>query len=164
MLSGVWLMACLLLLSAFSGQLREQILRPRKIHWIDTWDDLHEWKHLKIVTYVNSVLKMFTDVSPDDIYSKEFSKRFEIIDESLENTWDIPDIEMVKAGQVAVVYPHHALQIAKNTLVSDDFQEDIDFHISKYEYGENSDEMQPYYVMTSRESLNETLTKIFGLV
>ena len=160
----VWLMACLLLLSAFSGQLREEILRPRSIRWIDTWDDLYEWKHLNIVTYQHSVLKMFADVSPNDTYSQDFNKRFEIIDESLENTWDIPDIDRLKRGEVAVVYPNHAFHIAKKSLVSDDFQEDIDFHISKYEYGEDSDEMQPYYVMTSKVSLNETLTKIFDMV
>ena len=40
-------------------------------------------------------------------------------------------------------------------------QEDPVYH---NEYGENSDEMQPYYVLTNKETLNETLTEVFDFV
>ena len=160
-LSGVWLMVCLIFLSAFSGQLREQILRPRTIHWIDSWDDLYEWKDLNIQTFKTSLIKTFSDNNPNDTYSQEFNKRFEKIDDSVEGTWHF-DVARVKAGELAVVYPYHALQIKKGTL--GDFQEEVDFHISKYAQGESSDEMQAIFSLSNCQSLNETLTNIFDLV
>ena len=119
LLLGLWLIVCTLLLSAFSGQLREQILRPRTIHWIDTWDDLYEWKHLKILTFRYSALKLLTISSPNDTYSQVFSKRIDKI-ESLNHTWVIHDIERVKAGEVALVFPNFVFYISKNNLISYD--------------------------------------------
>ena len=101
--------------------------------------------------------------SPNDTISQEISKRIDKI-EILENTWVIHDIEKVKAGELALVFPYFVFYIYKNNLISDDFQEDIDFHISKYGYGENCDEMEPYHVLTNKITLNETLTEIFDFV
>ena len=40
LLSGVWLMSCTVLLAAFSGLLRDHLLRPDPIYWIDSLQDL----------------------------------------------------------------------------------------------------------------------------
>ena len=81
----------------------------------------------------------------------------------MELNWDF-DLARVKAGKLAVVYPYHALQIKKLELASADFQEDVDFHISKYSQGENSDELQAFFSMTNTQTLNETLANIYSLV
>ena len=51
-LVAIWLISCTILLSAFSGQLRELLIKPLPIYWIDSWHDLYQWKHLKIETFV----------------------------------------------------------------------------------------------------------------
>ena len=49
-LVSIWLISCTVLLSAFSGQLRELLIKPLPIYWIDSWNDLYEWKDIKIET------------------------------------------------------------------------------------------------------------------
>ena len=54
-------MSCTVLLAAFSGLLRDQLLRHDPIYWIDSLQDLYKWKKLKIQTlggsYMNTLVK-----------------------------------------------------------------------------------------------------------
>ena len=163
----LWLLFCTVLLSAFSGKLIEQVIKPTTIHWIDSWDDLHEWKHLSIQTVAVSEIVSFTKNNPNEPISKDFQTRFKVpdggqADEDASNImrdllkWEI-DIKGVKDGTVAVVYPEYTLQILKRGLISKDFKEDIDFHIS--ESGRGS---QPYFSLINKMSFNESFEKIIN--
>ena len=48
LLTGVWLMSCVVLLAAFSGILRDLMIKAKPILWIDSWEDLLEWEELEI--------------------------------------------------------------------------------------------------------------------
>ena len=66
-----------MLLGAFSGQLRMQILRPKPIEWIDSWEDLYNWKHLKIQVSFYSEIKLFVNNFPDHPFAKDFLERLQ---------------------------------------------------------------------------------------
>ena len=129
LLRGLWLIVCTLLLFAFSGLLRQQILRPKSVQWIDSWEDLHQWKDLKIQTNYISEIKAFTESFPNDPISKDFTKRFLPNEQDDSRTWNFDKAGLIN-GQVAIVYPYIVEQIIKNDLILDGLQEDIDFHIS----------------------------------
>ena len=52
----------------------------------------------------------------------------------------------------ALVHTAENLEIIKQNLIQDDFKEDINFHIS-----ESGGVPQPFYTITNRANLNETL-------
>ena len=157
LLSGVWLISCTVLLAAFSGQLREHLLKGKPIKWIDSWQDLYEWDNVKIQSYTTSTLVRFHEKYKDvDPMAKSFSLRTEAIDISkfidssyLDNNLDY---DGVRNGSVAIVIDLHYLQILKKNLISDDFEEDIDFHISR-----SGGISQPFFLITTISSFDESL-------
>lgn len=164
--SGSWLLVCTVLLSAFSGQLRELLIKPKPIQWIDSWKDLSQWKHItKIQTqplsnFINYV-KVYKDSDP---MAKDLSGRVEQPLEVKQKYYtngsynsklslDFDGLMAgLRAGKVALVYPTHYLQIYKNVLISKNLEEDIDFHIS-----ESGDSPQPVFTETNRLTLNKSL-------
>ena len=152
-------MACTLLLAAFSGQLREFVLKPKPIYWIDSWEDLHDWKHLVIQTNNRSEIVKFTETHPNEKMAKDFEKRFEMTRGDIDDimSWQFDEQE-VKDGKIAVAFPYFVLQILKRSLISDDLSEDIDFHIS------GGDESQPFYSITSRLGFDDESAAKFDLV
>ena len=68
------------------------------------------------------------------------------------------DIEGVKAGRVAVSYPARILETIKKNYISEDFQEDIDFHISK------TGTSQPFFNIINRFTFNDSMAKTYDLV
>ena len=75
-------MSCTVLLAAFSGQLREQIIKPKSIEWINSWKDLIEWQHLKIETFKTSSLVIYIDqLEKEEEITKILKKQLVIIND-----------------------------------------------------------------------------------
>ena len=164
LLSGIWLMSCTVLLAAFSGQLRERIIKPKPIHWIDSWEDLIEWEHLKIEIFNNSNLIFYIENFADKNMTKKLKGRLKRLDEKefLKNdrTYDKDiDYEGVRMGVTALVQDEKYMKIIKQNLITDNFQEDIDFHISK-----SGGIPQPYTTITNTANFNETLAMKWDLM
>ena len=162
MLSGVWLMSCTVLLAAFSGHLREQIIKLKPIHWIDSWEDLFEWEHLKIETTSLSSLKIYIDQLGEG--NGKLKGRLKILEDELfiNNTkiYDkVIDYEGVRMGETALIHNQVYMEVIKINLISNDFQEDIDFHISK-----SGGIPQSFIIITNRANLNETLAMKLDLM
>ena len=159
-LAGIWLLSCTILLAAFSGQLREQILRPDPIDWIDSWEDLHEWKDMKIQVNFHSEIKRLINNQPDHPFSLDFKNRLQFDEEDEKNQEDSynMDIEGMKSGRVAVSYPSAILQILKQNFIEENFREDIDFHISQSGF------TGPFFSLTNADSFNDTMARKYDLV
>ena len=138
-MSGLWLMACTVLLAAFSGKLRDQQLKPKPIYWIETWDDLYEWKDIQIQTYDLTEVSNFVKNFPNDTMAQDFGMRANIREQTLltndlvggGNIYTFFDFDGMRTGRTAIIYANHFLQILKKKLISDEFREDIDFHLSE---------------------------------
>ena len=154
-----------MLLGAFSGQLRMQILRPITIKWIDSWEDLYKWKHLNIQVSFYSEIKLFVNNFPDHPFAQDFGKRLQHKEgneydqdpNDLGDSWNF-DIEGVKAGRVAVSYPAVVLETIKKNYFSEDFKEDIDFHISR------TGTSQPYFNIINKFMFDESMANTYELV
>ena len=157
--TGLWLITCTILLAAFSGQLREFVLKPKPIYWIDSWDDLHEWKDMSIEMLPESEIQSFIATFPNDPKSQDFIKRNETktFDKIDILTWKF-DTKKLMDGRLALFYPHYMLQMIKNNLISHGFVEDIDFHLSK------ANESFPHYLLTYKLIFDDELAFKFDLV
>ena len=133
-------MACTVVLAAFSGQLREWVIKPKPIYMINSWDDLllPEWKHMKIEAGDSSEMYAFTENFPDDPKAQEFKKRLIIMNDS--NDADVYALSkgQIISGEIASINPYDILQIIKDSL-GPNLREDIDYHISQ------SGRWQPYF-------------------
>ena len=109
-----------------------------------------------------SKIRFFCEEFPNDPISKDFSQRFIPTNDYYSQSlfWDF-DKEGVKEGRVAAIYPFNSLQIVKRALISDGFQEDIDFHISRSNV---LTETQPYFMFTNRFNFNDTLALVLDQV
>ena len=164
LLSGVWLAVCTILLAAFSGKLREQLLKPKPIEWIDSWDDLFEWKHVLVQTMNLSSFMNYLEYFAKDVEKQNMLHRIKAFDysdfkkDNLDFS-DVLDYEGFKEGRVAFVYDEHYLQMSKLNIISDDFQEDIDFHISS-----SGGISEPLFTIINRMLLDEKYVVIWNKV
>ena len=158
-----WLISCTVLLAAFSGQLRDLVIKGKSVSWIDNLQDLYNWKHVtKIHLIIMTDLSNFIhNQNETDPMARDFSKRE--IKEYNANTGkkmeDTIDFEAVRRGTAALVYPVHFLQIFKNMMVSDQFREDIDFHVSS-----NGGYSTPLFTATNRAILEDKYSMIWDKV
>ena len=162
LLSGIWLMSCTVLLAAFSGQLRESLIKPKPIHWIDSWEDLFAWEHLKIETFRSSNLNTYIDQFEKE--NGKLKERLKILEDELyinnTKTYDKDiDYEGVRMGVTALVHNHEYMDMIKLNLIKNNFQEDIDFHISK-----SGGIPQSFTTLTNRANFNETLAMKWDLM
>ena len=152
-LSSHWLVMCVILTAAFSGMLKDLLIKPRTIYWIDSWDDLVNWKELKIQTVVLNGLVNFIRKNPDHYLSKEIinNKRLQAFQPSIfsENLDKVFDFDGIANGKVALVFPSQNLHVLKNNLIVRGLEEDIDFHISK-----NGDSLKSCFVFYSEKNMN----------
>ena len=161
LLSGIWLMSCIV----FSGQLREQILKPKSIEWIDSYQDLIEWEHLKIETFKTSSLVIYINqLGNEEEITKILEKRLITLNDrkvlSFKKSFNKQlDYEGVRRGVTALVHTAENLEIIKQNLIQDDFREDIDFHIS-----ESGGVPQPCNTITNGANFNETLAMKWDLM
>ena len=159
-LMGIWLMSCTVLLAAFAGLLRNQMIKQQTIRWIDSWDDLTEWKHMNIQTTTTGYLVSFIDNHPNHIYSKEFVPRLEKIEYvDIETGIAAFDFDRVISGKLAIASNADYLEIFKKNLLVDGLVEDVNFHISSL-----GGVSQPYFIQLHKTRLNSSLIKIFNLV
>ena len=159
-LAGIWLLSCTIFLAAFSGHLREQILRPAPIEWINSWEDLHEWKDMTIEVNYHSNIKSLIKSEPDHPFSKDFKNRLQFDEEdekTQKDSFNI-DIEGMKSGRVAVSYPSVILQILKHNFIDENFKEDIDFHISQSGF------TGPFFTISNPDTFNDSMAKKYDLV
>ena len=97
LLSGLWLMSCTVLLAAFSGLLRNQLLRPDPIYWIDSLQDLYQWKELKIQTFTYTYMSTFVSDPNGGPMARNFESRLQELhyyqtEENVKN--DVNDIDL----------------------------------------------------------------------
>jgi hypothetical protein len=152
-LSSVWLMSCTVLLAAFSGLLRDQLLKPEPIYWVDSWEDLYRREDLTIESRIGSHLDNFITTVNDSI-AINFRSRYKVDAEGEEINYR--DILM---GKVALVRNLDDLSLYKKVLISRDIREDIDFHISRY-----GDTPQPLFLFVNSLRLNTTQRNVFDHV
>ena len=166
LLTGAWLMACTVLLAGFSGLFRDQLMKAKPILWIDSWEDLFEWKDVEIQTFDTEGLAVFVNKSSDTEMAKNFKSRikdgeFLVREEYVGNKSceDVLDFEGVKNGRTAIAGQLHYLDVYKQNLVNDyNLTEDIDFHISQNGISES------YMFLTSRNRMNQILASKFDLM
>ena len=161
MLLSSWVISCLVLSSAFSGQIRNQLLKGDTTLWIDSWHDLHKWKQMTIFTFFGSGLQNYIDEYPNDSISIDFKSRY-IHDGSFMKSTDFYkniDWNGIRRGKVALLWDRHLLDVLKRELLSDEFVEDIDFHISK-----SGDISQIVFMLTNKLKLDERLTMVLDKV
>ena len=72
-------MSCTVLLAAFSGLLRGQLLRPDPIYWIDSLQDLYQWKELKIQAFGGTYIDTFAKDSKSSPMVKNFLSRLHLL-------------------------------------------------------------------------------------
>ena len=128
-------MSCTILLAAFSGLLRDQQMLPKPIDSIETWDDLYERKDIKIRTSMQSEFEAYLANFPDDIRSVDFIQRTTIeaydIEKGLTGNYSKFDVNEIKHGKLALIYPINHIKLIKAERIPKDFREGIDYHIGE---------------------------------
>ena len=142
------------------------MIKPKPIYWIDSWDDLAEWKHLTIsATSVSGIQYYITNFGNESM-AQNFAKRIVVLNNDVlyndPKRWDTDlDYEGVKEGRVALVSDSFYLDTLKQNLISRyGMIEDLDFHISK------SDKLvsQPSFIITNVFSFNDVMASKLNLV
>ena len=164
-LMGIWLMSCTVLLAAFAGLLRNLMIKPKPIYWIDSWNDLGQWQHLNIVTSSFGEIYYYVNHYVTDSLAKNFAKRIMVTDHDKlagdESNWDRADFGVIKDHKVALVGDLYYLDIAKQNLISRYAMiEDLDFHISKSEDRIS----QPTFTLTNRLTFNDSMASTLNLM
>ena len=160
-ISSNWLFMCVILMASFSGMLKDLLIKPRPIHFIDSWDDLVNWKHVQIHTTILSSLVNFVRKNPDHYWSKEIinNKRLITFQPSILNTNldKAFDFDGIAKGKVALLLPSQYLNVLKYNLVERGLEEDIDFHISKF-----GASLKSCFVFHSQKNMNNyQILKLF---
>ena len=68
-------MSCTVLLAAFSGLLRDKQLKPKPIEWIESLEDLLEWKDIRIATHELSNFNIYLENIKGDPVVDNFRER-----------------------------------------------------------------------------------------
>ena len=164
-------MSCTVLLAAFSGLLRQQQLEPKPIQWVDSFEQLldEQWKHLDVKISTLSHLHDFSLRNPQLDLIKRLKKNGLNI---IQNEQDAParykgmlpscdsiknELDKVKNGSVAIIHQYTILRFCLIDLISDDFKEDIDFHISRQSF-------HPLFTHTNPKLMNKTFEGVLSLV
>ena len=165
-LIGGWLLSSTILLAVFSGLMRDVLTKPKSIHWIDSWNDLSDWKHLKVVTPTTSSLAYNIKTFGKDPMAEGFADRVSIgIDfdkyEKGEMSYDNDiDYLSIKEGKLALIADLDVLTILKKNLVTKyRLKEDIDFHVSESEDTVH----QPAFLTLNKLKMNKTMTDKLNL-
>ena len=159
-------MASTVLLAAFSGILRDQQMKPQPIFWIDSIEELSEWKDLRIQT--NLITDFFHQVfNADHSNVKAVDMANNFLERMDLNTDDIMkiknkqikvkqlfDAQPILNGKVALVFSHYYIYFLKKFLFDSTIEEDIDFHVSReYEY-------QPLFTVINKITCNVSIAKV----
>ena len=150
-LYALWLISCTVILAAFSGMLLTLLIKPLPIYWIDSWQDLYEWKHIKIQTMILTDMGFFINKSVNNPVADDFRLRsdvfpFSIVADPLLRAFDLKGMS---EGKVAIAFPSCFLHVFKRYLLNLDMIEDIDFHISEF-----GDPWKPCFIWYNNRKLN----------
>ena len=158
LLLGLWLMTCTVLLAAFAGLVRNQLLRPDPIYWIDSLKDLYDWKEVKIQTFQGTYLDKFTEHNIHDPMASNFRDRLKLLYyfQAKENL-NYVDFSGIVEGRTAFVGFLHLLTYIKYCLSH--MEEDIDYHISTYQ-----EVSEPICFWTNGVRLNQLMFDQINLV
>ena len=156
-LTGVWLMSCTVLLAAFAGQLRTQLMKRKPIYSIDSLEHLYEWKGIKIFTGRETPFSNYLENNQDDPMAQELKTRLEFpdfkgSDRSEFSLLEFIDIDRVKNDDLVVALSYEYLQAFKRNIFGKEFEEDIDYHIS-----DMGDKSEPFFGFTIRDRLSDDL-------
>ena len=151
-LSCLWLFACKILLAAYSGMLLTLLMKPLPIYWINSWDDLYEWKDVTIQTMELTEMGLFINKNNVSQMAKDFRLRsdvlpFSIVADPLLRAFDLKG---VSEGKVAIAFPFCFLHVFKRYLLKRNMSEDIDFHISEF-----GDSWKPRFIWYNEKNLNK---------
>ena len=157
---GLWLMACTVLLAAFSNELWMQLIKRQDIVWIDSLEDLMKWKHIRIDAFEGGNLINYVENYDKEEMAINFKDRINPMNhQDFARGLKSLDYKGLMSGEKAFVIDFLTLQILKLNLISDGFKEDIDFHIS-----EKGIIPQPYFTLTNKLTFNETLVYYWDFV
>ena len=135
---------------------------PSPIYWIDSFRDLSERTDLNISIFTHSQLNGYIEAFPNDSMAQNFKSRIDVFEKDIaeRNYQDINeflDIDGVREGRLAIVYAYNYLQISKRKYISNDFREDIDFHIF-------ADNLQPFFTISFKSLFSEEFQSKLNLV
>ena len=138
------------------------MLRPDPIYWIDSLQDLYEWKELKIQTFTATYLYSLTEHNTDDPMANNFKDRLEVLtrfpkENGVKSSLNDLDYKGIVEGRTAFVGFLQMLTTIKYKLK--DLEEDIDYHIS------TTEEMsQAIQMWTNRVRLNQSMFDKLNMV
>ena len=163
LLSGVWLMACIVILAAFAGLLTDLLIRRPTIDWIDSLRDLCHWNDVRIKTFKSDYIDDLINDFPNDSMAKSFQKRVERLNFSAHlsrNKSNYLDYNGVVQGRFAIVADLEFLNIEKTYLIEKlGYNEDVDFHISRLE-----EISTPGFILSNRFRLKKSMAFILDKV
>ena len=140
-MSCPWLIGCVILLGAFSGTLRGQILKRKDIHWIDSLRDLYEWKDITKLQYYeygdfnNYLLNNDNDDSMRDYFKTKAKEcythniRPTIVDNCIQTSQ--LNYQGVRDGTTAMIFQTKYINLVKQEFFKSGWKEDLDYHVSK---------------------------------
>ena len=146
----------------FSGILRDKQLKPKPIEWIDSLEDLYNWKDIRIVTHELSNFNIYLENFKGDPVVDNFRERKNVTEGKLiyeDNRVIVNQIDFnaVEEGKLAIVWNNDYLEIFKQNLISDGFREDIDFHIAQ-------SEGQSAFLISGYTLLQEQYAQVLNMV
>ena len=167
LMSCPWLMGCVVLLAAFSGKLRDQILKGEDIYWIDSLRDLKGWKHITKLQYVefgdfnNYLIKNDTDPLRLYLNSKKkecYNNNIRVnvlakIDSDCKQIVNL-DYQGLIDGTTTMIFGISTIEVIKQILYKFNWKEDIDFHVSKTDVYSH-----PMFTITNKLKLDEQYEK-----
>jgi len=147
-----WLLACTVLLSAYSGVIRDQFIRANPDVVIDSWEDLYDQKDMKIVTIEGSDIHHFVlDNQNNNEMARDFASRLEIIKYESLDFYEHTSLFCEK------LYNGYAVSYLKNLLVScRNFGEKDNITNSLWEKVHFSSSVtSPYFLLVSKLMVNK---------
>ena len=158
-----WLIISVILLGAFSGTLRGQILKGEDIHWIDSLRDLYEWKDITKLQFIefsdfnNYLVKNDTDIvrkyfntKVKECYTE--SIRINIMSETDSDCQQVMDLDYkgLIEGTTAMILHMKFIEVIKQMLFNLDWKENVDYHVSEWD-----DYPQPVFSSTNKLTLEK---------
>ena len=158
-----WVIMSVILLGAFSGTLREQILKGEDIHWIDSLRDLYEWKDITKLQYRefsdfnNYLIKNDTDPLRKYFNTKVKEcftdiMRFNILSETDSDCEQVVELDYkgLMEGTTAMIFHMDFIEVIKHMLFKVDWTENVDYHVSEWD-----DFTQPVFSSTNKLNLEK---------
>ena len=123
----LWLLTCTILLSSYSGNLRDNFMKSTSEKAIDSWEDLMERQDLKILTHEYSFIYKFGH-SYDNEMARNFRQRFFNISYIDINYTDIMD--KLLSGRYVISAPTYWKDVCNLYATKPTFCERV--HVSKF--------------------------------